>query len=100
MGGEARNNNITVIYSFFRFSVYIFVDIEKRCVLSLVGEIRCNRNDRFHRSGWLLCRWQWLALWAGKRREAGAMTQFPSRSYDYTSHYYCSVGARTKERRL
>ena len=26
--------------------MYIFVDIEKRWVLSLVGEIRCNRNDR------------------------------------------------------
>ena len=35
------------VYIILRFYVYIFVDLEKGCVLTIVGDIPCYRNDRY-----------------------------------------------------
>ena len=44
-GGGGGGYNIIVIYSIFRLYVYISVDLVKRGVFTLVGEIRRKRKD-------------------------------------------------------
>ena len=39
--------NTTIIILFWRFYAYIFVDVVKRGVLILVGEIQCYRHDLY-----------------------------------------------------
>ena len=44
-GGGVEEYNIMIIHYFLRFYVHSFVDLVKRGVLTLVGEIRRCRND-------------------------------------------------------
>ena len=51
VGTRARARNTTLWlynYCFWDVSVHIFVDLEKRDVLTLVGEILPHRNDRYY----------------------------------------------------